>query len=520
MKLFGFEFKRLPKEEPPSFIPPINDDGAAIVSAFGSYGQVVDLDGTVRTEAELITKYRELSLQPEIDQAIENIVDEAIVQDDVNPIVQLMMEDAPLDDGIKDVIQEEFDNILKLIKFNVQAYDLFKRYYIDGRLYFHVLVDEKLTKEGIQELRYIDPRKIRKVKEVQKVRDKINPDLIITKVKSEYYIYNEGGFNKTKNQNTTQGSASVAGIRISKDAIVQVVSGLQDNTGSMVLSYLHQSIRPMNQLRALEDATLIYRISRAPERRVFYIDVGNLPKAKAEQVVRDMMVKHKNRTVYDASSGEIKDDRKFMTMIEDYWMPRRADGKSTEITTLPAGQNLGELADVEYFQKRLFKSLKVPIGRLDSEQVYSIGRGSEIAREEVMFSKFIDRLRMRFSDLFLSILEKQLILKMIITPEDWDVIKPCIKFKYARDTYTTELKEAEILNSRLGLLGLVAPYAGTYFSHTWVRKHIIRQTDEDIIEIDREIAAEMQIPQYNQMLMPQPLEGEEPPNNGGKFGQK
>lgn len=515
IRLFGYEFKRQPKEDPVSFVPQQNDDGAAIVSAFGSYGTVVDLDGTVRTEAELITKYRQMSLQPEIDAAIEDIVTETIIQDDNNPIVQLTLEEAPLDDKIKEIIQEEFENILQLIRFNAQAYDLFRRYYIDGRLFFHALVDEKAAQEGIKEVRYIDPRKIRKVREIQKIRDKNNPEMIVTQTKSEYYIFNEAGFNKNNRQAGTGGtnSPTVNGVRISKDAIVHVVSGLQDENGAMVLSMLHKAIKPMNQLRALEDATLIYRISRAPERRIFYIDVGNLPKAKAEQHLRDIMVKHKNKLVYDAASGEIRDDRKFMTMLEDYWLPRRGDGKATEITTLPAGQNLGELADVEYFQKRLYKSLNVPITRLDPDRVTSIGRATEITRDEIKFARFIDRMRMRFSDLFISLLEKQLVLKMVVTPEDWDQIKPTLKFKYARDNYFSELKDSEVMAERMNRMRDIDPYRGVYYSATWIRKNILKQTDEDIMQIDQEIAAEMQIPQYNMALMPQ-----SPDMEGGGMG--
>lgn len=506
MRLFGFEFNRIPKEEPPSFVPEQNDDGAAIVSAFGAYGTIVDLDGTVRTEAELITKYREMSLQPEIDAALEDIVTEVIVQDDNNPIVQLMLEDAPLEENIKEVVQEEFDEILKLIRFNVEAYDIFKRYYVDGRLYYHVLVDPKQPQLGIQGVRYIDPRKMRKVREIIRVRDKGNPDLITTKTKAEYYIYNESGFNNRgpKNQNASQ--PSVQGLKISKDAIVHVTSGVQDERGTMVLSHLHKAIKPMNQLRALEDAVIIYRISRAPERRIFYIDVGNLPKAKAEQHLRDIMVKHKNKLNYDAQTGEVTDNRRFMTMLEDYWLPRRGDGKATEITTLPAGQNLGEMADVEFFQKRLYKSLNVPITRLDPERAVSVGRATEITRDEMKFSRFINRLRMRFSNLFMSMLEKQLILKMIITPEEWDMLKPTLKFKFARDIYVTELMESEVLMERMNRLRDVDPFRGVYYSATWIRENVLKQTAEDIERIDQEIAAEMAIPQYNQQLLAQPMD--------------
>jgi hypothetical protein len=506
MKLFGFEFKRAPREEPPSFVPEQNDDGAAIVSAFGAYGTIVDLDGTVRTEAELITKYREMSLQPEIDEAIENIVTEAIVQDDSEPIVQLELDEAQLQDNIKEVIQEEFENILKLIKFNTESYDIFKRYYVDGRLYYHTLVDPKAPQEGIQSVRYIDPRKMRKVREIQKVRDKGNPDLIVTRTKAEYYIYNESGFNARKQNQAVSGTPSVQGLKISKDAIVHITSGVQDASGQMTLGHLHKAIKPMNQLRALEDAVIIYRISRAPERRIFYIDVGNLPKAKAEQHLRDIMVRHKNKLNYDAATGEVTDQRRFMTMLEDYWLPRRGDGKATEITTLPAGQNLGEMTDVEFFQKRLYKSLNVPITRLDPERAVSIGRATEITRDEIKFSRFIDRLRMRFSNLFLGLLEKQLILKMIIAPEEWDLLRPSLKFKFARDNYFAELKDSEVMMERMNRLRDIDPYAGIYYSRTWIRERILKQTAEDIERIDQEIAAELEIPQYNQALMPQPMD--------------
>lgn len=520
VKLFGFEFRKVPQVEPPSFVPPENDDGAAIVSAFNAFGTVVDLDGTVRTEAELITKYREMALQPEVDQAIEEIVTEAIVQDDNNPVVQLLLEDAPLPDNIKDILQEEFEGVLKMLNFNVQAYDIFKQYYVDGRLYYHVLVDPKAPQNGVTEVRIIDPRKIRKIKEVVKVRDKENPDLIVTKVKSEYYMYNEQGFNSKNSKSASSFSAgpSVSGLKIAKDSIVQVVSGVQDPNKQMVYSYLHKAIKPLNQLRAMEDATLIYRISRAPERRVFYIDVGNLPKAKAEQHLRDMMVKHKNKLVYDATTGETRDDRRFMTMIEDYWLPRRGDGRATEITTLPGGQNLGVLEDVEYFQKRLYRSLNVPITRLDPERAATLGRATEITRDEIKFSRFIDRMRMRFSELFLQILHKQLVLKMIIAPEEWDAIKSTIKFKFARDIFWAELKDAEILTNRLAIIAMIDPFASKYYSHTWIRKNVLKQTDEEIEQIDEEIAEEMLIPQYNQLLLPTPIGPDGiplPPMGGG-----
>lgn len=506
VRLFGFEFRRAQEEEPPSFVPPSNDDGAATVSTVGAYGTVLDLDGTVRTEAELITKYREMSLQPEIDAAIEDIVTEAIIQDENNPIVQLTIdENSGLPDNIKEVIKEEFIEILKTLDFNLKSYDIFKRYYIDGRMYFHALVDPKNPSLGVTEVRYIDPRKIRKVREIKKIRDKSNPEMVITKTVAEYYIYNDAGFN-TKQTRMGATEPSVQGIKIAKDSIVHITSGVQDQSGTMVLSHLHKAIRYMNQLRAIQDASVIYRLTRAPERLIFYIDVGNLPKHKAEQHLKDMMQRHKNKLTYDATTGEVKDARRFMTMTENYWFPRRSDGKATEIVPLAGGQNLGEMTDVEYFHKALYKSLNVPITRLDPEKAVSIGRATEITRDEIKFARFIDRLRMRFSDLFTSLLQKQLILKMIITPEEWELIRPSLKYKYARDNYFSELKDSEVRMDRFNQLVLVDQFVGKYVSATWIRKNVLKQTDEDIEQIDAEIAAEMEIPQFNQALMAPPMD--------------
>ena len=378
-QLFGFEFKRLEKDDQlPSFVPQEQDDGAMVVSAGGSYGTYVDLDGTVRTEAELVTKYREMAVQPEIDAAVDEIINASICVDE-NDIVKIDLDDTNLDPKIKKVIDSEFKGILNLIDFNNHAYDIYRRWYIDGRLYYHVVIDDKDAKSGIQDLRYVDPRKIRKVKEVSKKRSK-NSEITLTKTEAEYYIYNEKGFsvgNKNVGPTTHQ-----SGLKIAKDSIVHVTSGLTDTHGTMVLSHLHKGIKPLNQLRTLEDATVIYRISRAPERRLWYIDVGNLPKMKAEQYVREIMVKHKNRLVYDAASGEIRDDRKFMTMLEDYWLPRREGGRGTEVTTLPAGQNLGEMEDVLYFQKKLYRSLNVPVSRIEQENTgFNLGRSSEITNK-------------------------------------------------------------------------------------------------------------------------------------------
>jgi len=494
MDLFGFEIKRK-KEDIASFAPEQFDDGAVVVSAGGSYGTYVDLDGTVRTEAELVSKYREMALQPEIDSAIEDIVNDAIVNEEETKTVELILDDVKITENVKKAILAEFDNVIDILDFTHFSYDIFRRWYIDGRLYYHVIIDEKFVNEGIKELRYIDPRKIRKIREISKKRDKANPNApLIQKTASEYFIYNDKGFQAKAGSMAAMGTTN--GLRIAKDSIVYVPSGSTDRDGTMVLSYLHKAIKPLNQLRALEDATLIYRISRAPERRIFYIDVGNLPKMKAEQYMRDMMVRHKNRLVYDSQSGEIRDDRKFMTMLEDYWFPRREGSRGTEITTLPAGQNLGQMEDVNYFQRRLFKSLNVPFSRLEPEAVYSMGRASEISREEVKFARFIDRMRLRFSDLFVQILEKQLIMKKIMTPEDWDIISKQFKFKFARDNFFSELKELEILGDRLNRVAAADDYAGKYYSHTWIRKNILRQTDEEIEEIDEEISQEQMMPQY------------------------
>lgn len=504
--LFGFEIRRTKDQDPlPSFTPEIKDDGAVVVAAGGSYGTYIDLDGTVRTEAELVSKYREMAQQPEIDSAIDDIVNDSIVVEEGQKIVDIILDDVKVANNVKKVITQEFDHILQLLEFNSYAYDIYRRWYVDGRLYYHVIIDSEKLQEGVQELRFIDPRKIRKVREIIKRRQTNNSNdvnaAIIQKTKAEYYIYNDKGFQARAGAAINAGATT--GLRIAKDSIVYVTSGLNDRDGTMVLSHLHKAIKPLNQLRALEDATLIYRISRAPERLVFYIDVGNLPKMKAEQYVRDMMVKYKNRLVYDANTGEIRDDRKFMTMLENYWLPRREGGRGTEITTLPGGQNLGELEDVKYFQRRLFRSLNVPISRLEPETMYSLGRATEISRDEVKFARFVDRLRLRFNELFLGVLEKQLVLKNIITPDDWEELRSRIKFKYARDSYFAELKELEIMGDRFNRLRDVVDYAGRYYSHEWIRKNILRQTDDDIDEIDKQIKDEQSNPQYIELAQQQ-----------------
>ena len=497
--LFGFEFKRVTPEEPPvSFAPQSNDDGAVVVAAGGSYGTYVDLEGTARTEAELVTRYRDMSLTADIDRAVEEIINEAIVQETDEKIVELNLSSLPYPDNVKAAIISEFNNVKNLLNFEEKSYDVFKRWYIDGRLYYHVIIDEKNPRMGIKELRNIDPRKIRKIREQKKRKDP-KSEAVVTQTTKEYYIYNEKGYNA---QGIGSGAAaySAVGVKIAKDAIVHCTSGLMDTNGTMVISYLHKAIKPLNQLRVLEDATVIYRISRAPERRIFYIDVGNLPKMKAEQYLRDMMVRHKNRLVYDATTGEVRDDRKFMTMLEDYWLPRREGGKGTEITTLPGGENLGKMEDVEYFQKKLYQSLNVPATRLQTEQTYSIGRATEITRDEVKFAKFISRMRAKFSTLFLKCLEKQLVLKGVVTVEDWKSMSQYIKFDYSKDNYYEELKETDVLNSRLNAAQLLTPYIGKYYSHSWIRSNIFKQSDEDRQEMDAQIQQELS----NQIYYPPP----------------
>lgn len=491
-ELFGFEFKRKQAQETlPSFAPKDSDDGAVVVAAGGSYGTYVDLDGTVRTEAELVTKYREMALQPECDAAVDEIVNESMSIDE-QTIVDINLDNVKISDNIKKVIREEFHNCLKILDFNKHAYDIYRRWYIDGRLYYHVIVDQANQKDGIKEVRYIDPRKIRKVREVSKKKIMAGGDnagdAVIPKTINEYYVFNDKGFSYG---NKTTGPATT-GLKIAKDSILHVTSGLTDNQGTLVLSYLHKAIKALNQLRTLEDALVVYRLARAPERRIWYIDVGNLPKMKAEQYVRDIMVKHKNRLIYDASSGEVRDDRKFMTMLEDYWLPRREGGRGTEVTTLPGGQTLGQMDDVLYFQKKFYQTLNVPVSRLSSDSLFSIGRATEITRDELKFARFVIRLRSKFSQLFIKMLEKQLVLKGVMTIEDCESIISDIKFDYSKDNYFTELKDNEIEEGRANLARNLQDMVGKYYSHEWIRKNVLQQSEDDIEEMDAQINAENQ----------------------------
>ena len=506
MQFLGFEIKRagnaeVPKQDLDAIVPKVSEDGALVVASGGTYGTVVDLEGSAKNEAELVTKYREMTMHPEVDKAVDDVITEAIVMEDDQPVVQINLDKVPnLPENVKQAIEEEFNSILTMLDFNNQAYEIFKRWYVDGRLYYQAVIDKNEPAAGIQELRYIDPRKIKKVRETRKKKvGNVNNNTTVTVDGNEYYVYNEKGFNYTGSSVAgTQPTAST-GVKISKDSIVHCTSGILDKSNTLVLSYLHKAIKPLNNLRALEDASVIYRIARAPERRVFYIDVGNLPKMKAEQYLRDMMQRHKNKVVYDSHTGEIRDDRKFMTMLEDYWLPRREGGRGTEISTLAGGQNLGEMTDVEYFQKKLFESLGVPQSRLQSDNAFNMGRQSEITRDEVKFAKLIDRLRTRFNHLFIKTLGKQLVLKQVATTDDWKQILPFIKFDYAKDNFFSELKDAEILRERLNTLQQLMQngVVGKYYSHDWVRKHILMQSDEDIKLQDKQIKLEMKDPILN-----------------------
>jgi hypothetical protein len=493
IKLFGFtlgakDVVQVEKPEQPSFALPTAalDDGAVTITQNAYYGTYVDLEGSVRNEIELISRYREMSNHPELDMAIDEVINEAITHDEDGTVVNIVLDKLKQPDTIKKKIEEEFNNVLSMLNFSNLADDLFKRWYVDGRIFYQVVVNENNPKEGIQELRYIDPRKIRKVREVKKDRDPKTGALIIKSI-AEYYVYNDKG---TTTQTYT---AQVAqGIRISPDSILNVNSGLMDAKNTFVISYLHKAIKPLNQLRMIEDAIVIYRISRAPERRIFYIDVGNLPKGKAEQYLRDVMVKYRNKMVYDASTGELRDDRKHMSMLEDFWLPRREGGKGTEITTLPAGQNLGELEDVKYFQKKLLQSLNVPYSRLEAQSggLAGLGRSQEITRDELKFAKFIQRLRNKFTQLFDDALAVQLSLKGICSRAEWETFKEDIYYDFKKDNNFTELREAELLQNRLQMVTMVDPYIGRYFSQRFVKKDILQMTDEDIEKMQKEIDEE------------------------------
>ena len=475
-ELFGFSFnKKDNKGKAPSPIQPSSDDGATSYIAGGYYGQYLDLDGNFKTEYDMVKKYREMAMHPEVDEAIEDIIHEAIVADQNDSPVQVNLDNLEVSDSVKDMIREEFDYVKNLLAFDSKAHEMFRRWYIDGRLYYHKVINLDAPQDGIQELRYIDPHKIKKVRQITKPKTADEFMKYDFGKGEEYFLYNPKGLNNT---------SANSGIRIAKDAITYCVSGLMDTNRNIVLSYLHKGIKVLNQLRMIEDSLVIYRISRAPERRIFYIDVGNLPKVKAEQYLREVMGRYRNKLVYDANTGEIRDDRKYMSMMEDFWLPRREGGRGTEITTLPGGQNLGELTDVSYFQTKLYKALNVPAGRLESGTSFNIGRSSEITRDELKFTKFVGKLRKKFSDIFQDTLKTQLILKGVITPEDWDDMKEHIQYDYLYDNHFTELKNLEMITEKLNAIAAMDPYVGKYFSTKYIRSTILGHTEKQMEEMD------------------------------------
>ena len=478
MQIFGLEISRKKEKEPVSVVAPYNDDGATVVTsaAAGYYAQVMELEARVKNENDLIRRYREIAQYADCDSAIEDIVNEAIVAEEDKQAVEIVLDDLKVSSAIKTKITDEFNNVLRLMEFNEKGHDIFRTWYIDGRIYYHILVDEKNTKNGIVELRPIDPRKIRKIKDVKK--EKNDKGLEIVKDIQEYYLYNDKGITET----------TIQGVKLPVDSVIYTPSGLVDANTGMIMGYLHKAIKLVNQLKMMEDALVIYRISRAPERRIFYVDVGNLPKIKAEQYVNDLMNKFRNKVVYDASTGEVRDDRKHLSMMEDFWMPRREGGKGTEITTLPGGQTLGQIEDIQFFQNKLFQALNVPMSRLKGETGFNLGRSSEITRDEIKFNKFVQRIRKKFSNIFLDTLRVQLILKGVINPEDWEDIKQNVRFDFIRDNYFSELKDTEILQGRLNTLQTIDQFVGKYYSIEWVRKNILQQSDDDIKQIDKQVA--------------------------------
>ena len=481
-EIFGFKIERKSQDianaNIPAFTLPENDDGSAMVSGASAAGYSLDMDGQYKNEVELILKYRDMSQMSDCEIAIDNVVNEAIVVDDILPSVSVVLDKTDLTEGIKKKVRTEFDTVLDLLNFNNYGHDIFRRWYIEGRLYYHIMIDENDPKRGIVELRSLDATKVKKIKQVKTEK---TADPRKTKVSIfPTYTYNEAGLH----------SRSSSGIVISGDSIAYSTSGLLNPQKNAVMSYLHKAIKPLNQLRMVEDAIVIYRISRAPERRIFYIDVGNLPKLKAEQYIRDIMTRYKNRLVYDSDTGEVKDDRRHQSMLEDYWLPRREGGRGTEITTLPGGENLGQLEDVEYFQRKLYKAMHVPVSRLEADSGFSLGRESEITRDELLFSKFIKKLQTRFSILFDEIMEKQLILKNIMTAAEWDKVKDKVHYRFEKDHYYSEFKHQETMSQRLDLARNSEEYVGKYYSKEWFRANILRQTADEVEKQDELIAKE------------------------------
>jgi len=517
-RLFGFKINDKGGDKKSKIVSPIpenSEDKSDFYVSSGFYGQYVDIEGVYKTEHDLIRRYREMSLHPECDSAIEDVVNEAIVSDLNDSPVEIELSNLPASDKLKEAIRQEFRYIKEVMDFDKKCHEIFRNWYVDGRIYYHKVIDINKPSDGIKEIRYIDPLKIKHVRKLKKNQkstlsaefrsviskqgaydDFISPEI------EEFYLYDP---NVGTSQNTTFRNSDVNNVRISKDSITYITSGLVDRNKQTILSYLHKAIKSLNQLRMIEDSLVIYRLSRAPERRIFYIDVGNLPKIKAEQYLRDVMMRYRNKLVYDASTGEIRDDRKYMAMLEDFWLPRREGGRGTEITTLPGGQNLGELSDIEYFQKKLYKSLGVPSTRLDSGGGFNLGRSSEILRDELKFTRFVGRLRKRFSQIFNDMLKTQLILKNIVTPEDWDTLSDHIQYDYVYDNHFADLKKNELMNDKMGVVSSMEPYLGRYFSVEYVRKNILGQTDYEMREIDKQIDKEIKkgiIPDPAAMMQP------------------
>ena len=515
-KLFGFKFEDNREKKSTKIVSPIprnDEDKSDFYISSGFYGQYVDIEGVYKSEADLIRRYREMSLHPECDSAIEDVVNEAIVSDLNDSPVEIDLSNLPASDKLKDIIRDEFKYLKEIMDFDKKCHEIFRNWYVDGRIYYHKVIDFKKPSDGIKEVRYIDALKIKYIRKLKKdskdafgteyrkiINDKNEIDFGNQEIE-EFYMYDP---NVGSSQNATYRVSDINNVKIAKDAIVYVTSGLVDRNKQTVLSFLHKAIKALNQLRMIEDSLVIYRLSRAPERRIFYIDVGNLPKIKAEQYLRDVMNRYRNKLVYNADTGEIKDDRKYMAMLEDFWLPRREGGRGTEITTLPGGQNLGELADIEYFQKKLYDSLGVPPTRLAAEGGFNLGRSSEILRDELKFTRFVGRLRKRFSQIFIDLLKTQLILKNIVSLEDWEVLSDHIQFDFVYDNHFSDLKKNELMNDKLGVVAAMDPYLGRYFSAEYVRRVILGQTDSEIKEIDAQIKKEIKdgtIPDPAAMMM-------------------
>ena len=509
--LFGYTLTKK-KPEPKgnqSFVAPLNDDGATSVNASGFFGTYLDIDASAKSENDLINRYRDIALYPDCDSAIEDIVNESVAAQDDEEVVKLNLEKIELSKNIKTAIEDEFKNVLSLLDFNSKSHDIFKRWYVDGRVYYHKILDLSQPKQGIKELRYIDPRKIKKMRQIHKRKDPTSGVEFIEKI-DEFFIYNEKGL-VTAVPNTP---GATQGLKIATDSIALCTSGILDLDKNLVLGHLHKAIKVVNQLRMVEDSLVIYRMTRAPERRIFYIDVGNLPKAKAEQYVKGIMNQYRNKVTYDATTGEVRDEKKTLSMLEDFWMPRREGGKGTEITTLDGGQNLGEINDINYFQNKLYQALNVPISRMKPESGMVFGRQSEVTRDELKFSKFISRLRMKFSELFDDLLRTQLLLKGIMNEQDWDSIKEDIFYEFTEDVYLSEAKDSEILRNRIDLLNAITPYVGTYFSREFIYSDVLHLSEDDVKKMQKDIDADTDLQQQMAMQQQQNT-GQSQGNTGG-----